>query len=328
MATFDFLHLVDRCDNFRLDTTDEKLVPFSLTPSSPPIGFLFSNVVELLREYNDKINRGKPAFVVTDRRICFDDTVNTFEKRSAVMKELSERWRDDGHFSMTIGGRLWRDELFPIYPTPFTRIAKESVQFVMERVCCELFSFTTYGIHMTMYTRDGRIWVPRRSKTKQTWGGYLDNTVAGGIPWGLTPTEALIKESMEEASLSEDVASKAKCAGCITYVYRTTKGFLQVDVQYVYDLCVPAPEELSAEEALKCTPKPLDGEVESFEFLTFEEVLDRMGKGEFKPNCALVLLDFFIRHGIITPENESNFVEIVTRLHGRFGFDAIAHAVN
>ena len=34
-----------------------------------------------------------------------------------------------------------------------------------------------------------------------------------------------------------------------------------------------------------------------------------------------VLIDFLIRHGIITPENEPYYLEIVTRLHGRFNFD-------
>ena len=34
-----------------------------------------------------------------------------------------------------------------------------------------------------------------------------------------------------------------------------------------------------------------------------------------------VLIDFLIRHGIITPENERYYLEIVTRLHGRFNFD-------
>ena len=44
--------------------------------------------------------------------------------------------------------------------------------------------------------------------------------MAGGIPYGLTPTESLIKECMEEASLPEDIASKAKPAGCVSYFYR------------------------------------------------------------------------------------------------------------
>ena len=34
---------------------------------------------------------------------------------------------------------------------------------------------------------------------------------------------------------------------------------------------------------------------------------------EFKPNVALVLVDFFVRHGIVTPE-EPGYVELVKAL--------------
>lgn len=63
-----------------------------------------------------------------------------------------------------------------------------------------------------------------------------------------------------------------------------------------------------------------------------------MRSGLFKPNCALVLIDFFIRHGIIAPDTEpgekeghshhrenahyfADYMKIVTRLHGRFDYE-------
>lgn len=53
------------------------------------------------------------------------------------------------------------------------------------------------------------------------WGGYLDNTVAGGIPHGLSPTEALIKECDEEASLPEDfVRRHLKSVGSVSYFFQ------------------------------------------------------------------------------------------------------------
>lgn len=53
------------------------------------------------------------------------------------------------------------------------------------------------------------------------WGGYLDNTVAGGIPHGYSPTEALIKECMEEASLPEDfVRRHLKSIGSLSYFFQ------------------------------------------------------------------------------------------------------------
>lgn len=53
-----------------------------------------------------------------------------------------------------------------------------------------------------------KIWVPRRSPTKATWPSMLDNTVAGGIPAGLTPAETMVKECDEEASLPEEFVTK------------------------------------------------------------------------------------------------------------------------
>jgi len=54
--------------------------------------------------------------------------------------------------------------------------------------------------------------------------------------------------------------------------------------------------------------------------MDMEQVKAELAKGSFKPNCSLVLLDFFIRHGIITPENESDYLEIGSRLHRRLEF--------
>ncbi|KAG9015649.1 hypothetical protein FRB90_004602 [Tulasnella sp. 427] len=335
------LPIVDRCDNYSLDTTQDHLVPFYLSKDSTvPVGFLYPSIVQHLTGYNGLSDRWKsdtegaastndPPFVIEASRVFFSSSVNTFDKRSAVCKHLCENWRDAGLFADIIGGRLWRDELYPIYPIAMKENTVSGAAFVMERVCCALFGFVTYGVHMTMYTEDGRIWVPRRAKTKQTWPGLLDNSVAGGIPYGFSPMESLIKECMEEASLPEEIASKSKTVGATSYFYQTRKGWLQPEVEYVYDLCVPPPDTGS-----QYIPKPLDGEVESFELMTVEEVLQHMRSEEFKPNCAVVyhaipvLLDFLIRHGHITPENEPNYMEILTRIHRRFGFERYPNGVN
>ena len=85
---------------------------------------------------------------------------------------------------------------------------------------------------------------------------------------------------------------------------------IQPECQYVYDLEIPR----------GVIPKPNDSEVQEFYLLTVEEVQEHMANGEFKPNCALLVLDFFIRHGILTAENESNFEEIQRRLHRNLDF--------
>ena len=79
---------------------------------------------------------------------------------------------------------------------------------------------------MTAFVRDPaashgmKLWIPRRAAGKQTYGGMLDNTVAGGLATGEEPFECLVRESDEEASLPEEVIRmNATLHGTITYIY-------------------------------------------------------------------------------------------------------------
>lgn len=137
------------------------------------------------------------------------------------------------------------------------------------------------------------------------------------VATGEEPFECLVREADEEASLPEELVRKnAKACGTITYIYiRESRaggesGMIQPECQHVYDL-----ELLSG-----VIPKPNDSEVEQFYLWTVEEVQEALGKGEFKPNCALLVLDFFIRHGILTEENEKDYEEIKRRLHRELEF--------
>ena len=191
----------------------------------------------------------------------------------------------------------------------------------MERAGSALFGINTYGVHMTAYVntpQEGmKIWVPRRARNKQTYGGMLDNSVAGGLSTGEQPFECLVREAAEEASFSEQlVRSNAKPCGTVSYFHiRDARaggeaGLLQPECQYVYDMEI-------GEEVI---PKPGDNEVEDFYLWSVGEVKRALAEGQFKPNCAVVLLDFFIRRGILTAENEKDYVEIVSRIHRKLPF--------
>jgi 8-oxo-dGTP pyrophosphatase MutT (NUDIX family) len=93
--------------------------------------------------------------------------------------------------------------------------------------------------------------------------------VAGGIAYGTSVLETLIKESTEEASLpSELVRTHAIASGAVSYFHVREKsaggeeGLLQPEVQYVYDLSV-------GEEVVL---KPNDDEVEGFTLMPLHEV--------------------------------------------------------
>ncbi|KKA25272.1 Thiamine diphosphokinase [Rasamsonia emersonii CBS 393.64] len=214
----------------------------------------------------------------------------------------------------------WRNEMYPVYG-PGGEFLLE-----MERSASPLFGIITYGVHITGYVEDEqglRLWVARRSLTKQTYPGMLDNTAAGGMSTGELPYDCGVREAMEEASIPEDVLKKnLKPAGCVTYFYvRDSRaggetGLLQPEIEYIYDLKLDA----------NIIPKPCDSEVEDFRLWTVDEVKESLRRGEWKPNCAVVVIDFFIRHGILTPENEPDYLEIVARIHRRLEFPKASHA--
>jgi hypothetical protein len=87
------------------------------------------------------------------------------------------------------------------------------------------------------------------------------------------------------------------------------------NVLYCYDLQVGS----------ETVPKPQDDEVEQFYLMSVGEVKEALLREEFKTNCASVMIDFFVRHGIITDDNEPDYLEIVTRLHRTLPIPTTAH---
>lgn len=186
----------------------------------------------------------------------------------------------------------------------------------MQRSAAPLFGIANRGAHMTMYVRSPeggglRIWVPRRSESVKTHPGMLDNSAAGGCKAEETPFESMLHEADEEASLSPEVTqSRIKPVGVITYICQSGEGsggelgLVCPDVIYVYDLEV-------GEDVI---PEPRDGEAQQFYLWDVETVKNALVRGEFKPNCALVMIDFFTRHGIITDDNEKDYLQLQTRL--------------
>ena len=130
--------------------------------------------------------------------------------------------------------------------------------------------------------------------------------MAGGQPATITVAENVIKECQEEADIPEPLARQARPVGLISYTMAVEDG-LRRHAMYVYDLDMPG----------DFTPKPFDGEVEEFRLLPIDEVaaIVRDSLDDFKFNCSLLVIDFLIRHGVITPDDPDYF-ELVTGLRG------------
>jgi 8-oxo-dGTP pyrophosphatase MutT (NUDIX family) len=190
----------------------------------------------------------------------------------------------------------------------------------IERFATGLFGITTRGAHIVAYSIDGSgmsVWIPRRSAHLYTYPNELDTTVAGGVKAGVPPFQTIIEEAFEEASLPETlIREKAVCRGVISHMNVTGKdfpgeqGLVTPDYVYVYDIELP----------WDVVPKPHDDEVSSFALMGVDELKEALLREEFKPDSAAVLVDFLVRHGVITPENEPDFVDISMRLHRRLPF--------
>jgi 8-oxo-dGTP pyrophosphatase MutT (NUDIX family) len=280
--------------------------------TTTPIGYLKEEVFNMLAKVPTSI-KGDLEVRRSKRELSVFQQA-TEEERNKRAAATTEYWRTNQTFKVLSG---WRNELYPVYGP------KNELLYNIERSATPLFGVVTYGVHMTAYVRSPessygmKIWVPRRAADKQTYGGMLDNTVAGGMATGERPLGCLVREAGEEASLPRDLVEKSSTShGTITYIYiRTAEatgevGLIQPECQYVYDLELPA----------DIVPKPNDREVQEFYLWTVEEVQEHMAKGEFKPNCALLMLDFFIRHGILTPESEKDYDEIKSRIHRKLEF--------
>lgn len=250
---------------------------------------------------------GEQAFTVLDDKISLKPEFDTQAKRDAVFADLGARWRRYEHLDSLLNKR-WRDELYLVYGTD------KQVYVMVERALLTLLGVVTYGVHVNGYEKKNgklHIWTPRRSADRPMWPGLLDNTVAGGLGYPHGVFDTLVKECMEEAGLEAPIVTKhARAAGVLSYCYLAEDNVVQPEVEYIYDI--------EFDGSFK--PTPVDGESEDFQLLSVDEVVAKVLANEYKPNCGMVVVDFLIRHGVITPENEPNYMEIVQRSHRRMPF--------
>ena len=78
-------------------------------------------------------------------------------------------------------------------------------------------------LRLQPYASQG-VWVAKRSMSKATYAGLLDQMVAGGQPAGLSFADNVRKECEEEASLPPAVLERVRPAGLVSYRYTTKKG--------------------------------------------------------------------------------------------------------
>ncbi|XP_056278437.1 uncharacterized protein LOC130199181 isoform X2 [Pseudoliparis swirei] len=287
------LQLLRRMNNFYLPASGRsKCLRFEI--NGVQVGWIPPHVAPLLTRYPEVFSPPLGGAVSLRR------SLDSYEKRSEAVDAVLRTMRREGAFTCLKG---WRDEKNSVMPA-----FSDPPLMWMERAATSLFGVKRYGVHINGYTvGDGgevRMWLARRSLTKQTYPGLLDNVAAGGIAAGVGIKHTLVKECEEEACIPAAIAAKARPVANVSYTYKDEDGVFP-ESQFVFDLELP----------LEFEPRAGDGEVQDFHLLPVDEVKRLLATDDFKPNCAMVALDFLIRHSFIDPDAEPFYQEMVTGLH-------------
>jgi isopentenyldiphosphate isomerase len=181
-------------------------------------------------------------------------------------------------------------------PYPLTAGERDEAIAEIDRVAASHFGLRSFGQHLNGYVNYNDrllLWVGKRARDRAIFPGAWDNMVAGGLPQGISLEDNLIKECQEEAGMSAALAQQATYVGSIAYNRVNANGF-RPDVLYCYDIELPA----------TFIPQNTDGEVESFHLMPVEDVLQIVrDTDDFKLNCNLVIIDFALRHRLISEDD-------------------------
>ncbi|SPB17361.1 thiamin pyrophosphokinase-like protein [Caballeronia novacaledonica] len=226
----------------------------------------------------DALRRWPDVFGIDEASVRLNPSLADVNSRSAALGAVIGALYAEGR----IPG--WRDETYAIrndFDAP-------PLAFI-ERAASRFFGTMTYAVHLNgivKYPDDApQLWIARRSETKATDPGMLDNIVAGGIGWGFELMPTLVKECWEEAGMSAGLAQTAE-RGRTFHVLQSLPEGTQAEQIFVYDVSLPP----------DFAPRNQDGEVGEHRLARIEDVARWIEEGELTVDASLATLDCMLRH--------------------------------
>ncbi|NDE89876.1 MAG: DUF4743 domain-containing protein [Alphaproteobacteria bacterium] len=260
-----------------------------------------------------------PLFIAGKKLGCVHHAVadalcsaRLLERNNDVLFVVDEKADCDGRSKQLqiilhhlIEKKFIKKERFELYSVASS--FKDAPVALADRALIPMLGFIAHGVHCNGYVKrkdDLHLWVGKRASDRAVDPGKLDHMIAGGQPHGLSIMENLAKEAHEEAGAPAHVIAQAKAVGSISYTRAQTNG-IRRDALFLFDLACPD----------DFTPRNQDGEVEEFRLIPMNEAVRLVqDTDEFKFNVNLVLIDFFIRHGMISPD-DAGYAELCAGLH-------------
>ncbi len=235
--------------------------------------------------FAEELRRFPDTFIVDEAAVALHPDLTAFETRNRAVADALDELVRFGAVDHVMG------ELFPV-----VNAWGEEPAFLLDRAVVSAFGVRAFGQHINgiVETESGlSMWIGRRAADRFAFPDLLDQMVAGGLPFGISQAENLAKECEEEAGIDAELAAKAVETGFISYRRQTETG-LRSDTIFCYDLKLPT----------SFRPVCSDGEVDRFYLWPVEDVARLVCESDgFKPNCNLVVIDFLLRHGLITADH-------------------------
>ncbi len=180
-----------------------------------------------------------------------------------------------------LGGH-WRNELLPVSDERFEPLG------AIERAAVRPLGITTFAVHLIAASADGGVWVQQRAWDKATDPGLWDTTMGGQVGAGESIAEALARETWEEAGLTLAQLPDVRKVDRIQFRRPVAEGYL---VEYI--------DVFEAMLADAVTPQNQDGEVQSFECLARDALLERLLGEAFTLEAAVILAAWLQRRGML-----------------------------
>jgi len=247
----------------------------------------------------DVLSRFPEVFAISETEVTFNCNINGYNQTSQALNDVLVDLASSPRFPCLRG---WRDECYVINDNNGQPL------FQIERAAAPIFGIRKYGVRINGYVRDAHgemfVWLQRRAYDKPTYPGKIDGFVGGGLTEGRGVLETAIKEGEEEAGLTSLLAAGLKSVGCVSYMHESERG-LHPLTEYVFDLELPP----------AFVPENQDGEVEEWFLSPINKLKEIIFSEDFRLTSAPVVIDFLIRHGFLTHDNEPNLAAIIELLH-------------
>uniref|UniRef100_A0A2P2I1I7 Nudix hydrolase 20, chloroplastic-like n=1 Tax=Hirondellea gigas TaxID=1518452 RepID=A0A2P2I1I7_9CRUS len=247
------------------------------------------------------LTRYPSVFTFTDSSVVLNTQLKDYDSRTKAVAEVLQDIRASGE---TVALRSWRGENFVVWG----QYGSEPL-FEVERSAVVLLGIRTFGVHITGYVSNAEggvtgVWLQKRAENKPTYPGMMDTMVGGGLTAGLKASEVLYKEAAEEASIPSQLVDRAQSAGTVSFFAETERG-LHANTEYVFEIELPPSFE----------PQNSDGEVQGFVFVEVKDIMDYLLDSNYKLTSTPILIDFLIRHGVVSSYNVPDLPEMTEMLH-------------